>query len=81
MYKNPMNEIKRLRKSLGVTQWGLAVKVGRSGTWVSLRERGFVIPTEKELAAMRFVLEKRRRELEAIEKEPVQGSEEVRNAR
>jgi predicted transcriptional regulator len=81
MLKTPMEKIKRLRKALGLTQWDMAFRVGRSQTWVSLRERGFVNPTRKELAAMSYVLEQRRREMQDIELDPVPGQKEVRNAR
>jgi ribosome-binding protein aMBF1 (putative translation factor) len=76
-----MDAIRQARKEAGMSQWELAARIGRSQAWLSIRERGWVTAKEPEIDAMRFVLEKKRRELVAIEKEPVQVSEEVRNAR
>ena len=52
-----IEEIKEKRQRKGLSQWALAIRVGRSGTWLSLRESGYVQTTEDELRALSAALE------------------------
>ena len=58
-----IQQIKDERKRLGQSQWALAVRIGRSGTWLSLRENGYVKSSPEELealsAALRLIENKR----------------------
>jgi transcriptional regulator with XRE-family HTH domain len=47
-----IERIRAERKRKGLSQWALAVRVGRSGTWLSLREAGYVRTSEKELKVL-----------------------------
>ena len=52
-----IEEIKAERQRKGLSQWALSVRVGRSGTWLSLRESGYVPTSPDELAALSAALE------------------------
>ena len=51
-----IEEVKAERRRKGLSQWALAVRVGRSGTWLSLRESGYVQASREELAALRAAI-------------------------
>ena len=51
-----IEEIKAERQRKGLSQWALAVRVGRPGTWLSLRESGYVRASREELAALRSTI-------------------------
>ena len=51
-----IQQIREMRKRLGQSQWALAVRVGRSGTWLSLRESGYVEASLEELKALSAAL-------------------------
>ena len=53
-----IDEIREARKRLGLSQWGLAIKVNRSGPWLGLRELGYVKASPDELAALSQALKK-----------------------
>jgi predicted transcriptional regulator len=51
-----IDDIKRQRQRLGLSQWALATKVGRTGAWLSLREMGYVKASPGELEVLAEVL-------------------------
>jgi predicted transcriptional regulator len=62
-----IEEIRERRKALGLSQWGLAVLVNRSGPWLGLREAGYVKPTEEEIHALLEALEQQAKCLQSYE--------------
>lgn len=47
-----IEQIREERKKQGLSQWGLAVKVNRSGPWLGLREAGYIEANRDELEAL-----------------------------
>ena len=52
-----IQEVREKRRRLGIAQWPLAARVGRSGTWLSLRECGYVSTSVEELEALSEALQ------------------------
>lgn len=50
-------EIVNGRKQLGLSQWALASRINRSGTWLGLRENGYVDAKAEEIEALSNALE------------------------
>ena len=53
-----IEKIRSERQERGISQWALAVRVGRSGTWLSLRESGYVPASPEEIEALKSALQK-----------------------
>ena len=60
-----LNDLKEIRKNLGVTQMGLAKKVGVSLLTIQLWERGITLPNPQNQEKLEGVL----KELESEKKE------------
>ncbi len=60
-----LNDLKEIRKNLGVTQMGLAKKVGVSLLTIQLWERGITLPNPQNQEKLEEVL----KELESEKKE------------
>jgi predicted transcriptional regulator len=60
-----IEDVKRERERLGLSQWALAIRVGRSGAWLSLRETGYMSTSKPELEALDKALQEAEEELKA----------------
>ena len=49
-------ELRAKRLLLGISQWEVGRRVGKSAAWVSLVERGYLHPDKETQAALRQVL-------------------------
>ena len=52
-----IDDIKRERKLKGVSQWALSTRLGRSGSWLSLRECHYMPASEDDLRALQAALQ------------------------